>query len=44
MCDAGAHTFTILFGNLELPAGGLSVAGSVYSRAVSLGPGQSVSW
>ena len=45
--DASGHvtyTVTILFGALQLPAGGLAVAGSTFAGAVSLGPGMSVEW
>ena len=42
---AGRLTLSIAFGSLQLPAGGLSVHGAVYGGgAISLGPGQSVSW
>ena len=44
-CDAaGAYTLALAFGSLELPAGGLSVNGRAYAAAVSLGPGDSISW
>ena len=44
-CDAGG-TFTVAlaFGELQLPAGGLSVNGEVYAGAVVLAAGESVSW
>ena len=42
----GSNSFTLslAFGSLELPAGGLSVNGKVYTQAVSLNGGQSISW
>ena len=44
-CDAsGKFTFALAFGDLALPAGGLSANGRVYPNAVSLTGGQSVSW
>ena len=44
-CDAaGAYSLSLAFGALELPAGGLSVNGRAFAGAVSLGPGDSVSW
>ena len=44
-CDAaGTFTLALAFGDLALPAGGLSANGKVYSGAVSLSGGQSVSW
>jgi hypothetical protein len=41
---AGKFTFSVAFGSIELPAGGLSVSGSSYSGAVALTRGQSVTW
>ena len=38
------YTMTVYFGQLSLVSGGLSVSGSFYPGAVSLGPGQSVTW
>ena len=44
-CDAaGTFTLALAFGDLALPAGGLSANGKVYAGAVSLAGGQSVSW
>lgn len=45
-CNAvsGQYTVAIAFGSLNLPAGGLSIAGSVYPGAVSLSAGESVTW
>ena len=45
-CDAatGVFTVTLAFGQLQLPAGGLSVNGRVYPSPVSLEAGESVSW
>jgi len=44
-CDAtGKFTLALAFGELELPAGGLSANGRAYAGAVSLAGGQSVSW
>ena len=43
-CDSDTYTLAIAFGSLELPAGGLSVNGRAHEAAVSLGPGDSVSW
>lgn len=40
----GAATFTVAFGSLVLPPGGLAVCGSAYAGAVDLGPGGSVTW
>ena len=43
--DAGGLcTFTVAFGSLKLPAGGLSVNGQAYASAVDLTAGQSISW
>jgi hypothetical protein len=41
---AGKCTLTLVYGALALPAGGLTVAASTYPAALSLSPGQSVSW
>jgi hypothetical protein len=44
-CDAaGTWTLALAFGNLTLPAGGLSAGGKAFAGAVSLAGGQSVSW
>ena len=44
-CDAaGTFTLALAFGELQLPAGGLSANGKVFAGAVSLAGGQSVSW
>ena len=44
-CGAGgALSLSLAFGALELPAGGLSAGGRACSSAVSLGPGEAVSW
>ena len=44
-CDAaGRFTLSLAFGSLQLPAGGLSASGRAYASAVSLGPGDAVSW
>jgi non-lysosomal glucosylceramidase len=44
-CDAaGTYTLALAYGELSLPAGGLSVSGKAYSGAVDLQGGQSVSW
>lgn len=43
-CAGGQYTLTLMFGSLQLPAGGLSVAGSVYAQAVDLGEGDKVTW
>lgn len=44
-CAAGGSlTFSVAFGQVTLPAGGLAVSGSAYPTAVSLGAGESVSW
>jgi len=44
-CDAGGQwTLALAFGNLTLPAGGLSAGGRAYAGAVALGKGGSVSW
>ena len=40
----GKITLDIAFGSLKLPAGGLSVGGVVYEKAVDLEPGESISW
>jgi hypothetical protein len=41
----GRYTLSLAFGALELPAGGLSIVGGrACSSAVSLGPGEEVSW
>jgi hypothetical protein len=44
VCDAGRFSVTVLFGALQLPAGGLAASGKVYAQAVSLAAGQSVTW
>ena len=41
---AGTCTFSVSFGSVTLPAGGLSVYGTAYSQPLSLSAGQSVSW
>ena len=41
---AGTRTVALALGRLQLPAGGLAVAGVPYPHAVALGAGQSVSW
>ena len=41
---SGNATLLVAFGSLDLVAGGLSLAGKPYPRAVSLKPGQSISW
>ena len=41
---AGTYTVSIAFGELSLPAGGLSVNGRAFAGAVNLQRGQSVSW
>ena len=44
-CDAeGVFTVALAFGSLQLPAGGLSVNGRAYPRAVSLEGGEAVTW
>jgi len=44
-CDAaGTYTLALAFGALSLPPGGLSAGGRACANAVSLGPGDSVSW
>ena len=40
----GAYTLEIAFGSLKLPAGGLSVSGVAYEKAVDLEAGGSISW
>ena len=40
----GKYTLYVAFGSLVLPAGGLSVDGVVYEKAVNLHAGESVSW
>ena len=41
---SGKVTFSVAFGSVSLPAGGLAVAGRAYAGAVALGAGQSVTW
>jgi len=43
-CTNNAYTVFISFGSLSLPAGGLSVNGRAYPKAVSLEAGGSVTW
>ena len=44
-CDIREQfTFELVFGTLQLPLGGLSANGKVYTGSVNLGPGDSVSW
>jgi len=44
-CNAtGTYTLALAFGALELPPGGLSAGGRACADAVSLGPGDAVSW
>ena len=43
-CQGGGYTLTLAFGELKLPAGGLSAAGKVCAQAVNLAAGESVSW
>ena len=38
------YTLAVAFGNLELHAGGLAVAGEPYKNKVSLAGGQSITW
>ena len=40
----GNFTVAVAFGTLTLHAGGLSINGDVYPRAVNLAAGQSVTW
>ena len=40
----GRYTLYVAFGNLKLPAGGLSVDGIACHKDVDLGAGQSISW
>jgi hypothetical protein len=40
----GAYTLEIAFGSLKLPAGGLSVSGVAYEKAVDLEAGGSITW
>lgn len=42
--DGGQYTLQVVFGGLELPAGGLSAGGRAYAGVVELGPGDAVSW
>jgi hypothetical protein len=43
-CANGMYKVSISFGELKLPANGLSVNGKPYTQAVSLVAGQSVTW
>ena len=40
----GSYTLTVAFGKLILPAGGLSVDGVSYSKAINMTGGDSISW
>lgn len=42
--NTNTYTLALAFGDLILPAGGLSVNGKAYPNAVSLSGGQSVTW
>ena len=40
----GIYNVSIAFGSLQLPPGGLSINGNIYTQQVSISKGESVTW